>query len=272
MTALPDRSALLAALVEAACEAGVAIQRHCEADVGHELKADSSPVTAADRDAEAILLAALARLDPHTPVVAEEEASAGRIPDVAARFWLVDPLDGTREFVRRGTDFTVNLGLIEDGVPTLGIVYASALGTLYVGDTARGEAWTERRAVGAAAGADRRALRVRAPGSKLDVVASRSHGDPRTDAYLAGFAVGARVNVGSSLKFALVAAGKADLYPRTGPTMEWDTAAGHAVLLAAGGQVFGEDGAPLRYGKPGFRNGGFVACGPFDAPPLRPFV
>lgn len=272
MSALPDRSALLAALVEAACEAGAAIQRHFDADVGHELKVDRSPVTAADREAEAILLAALARLDPATPVVAEEEAAAGRVPDVGARFWLVDPLDGTREFVRRGSDFTVNLGLIEDGAPTLGIVYASARGTLYVGDTARGEAWIERRVVGETVGSDRRLLRVRPPGAALDVVASRSHGDPRTDAYLAAFAVGTRVSVGSSLKFGLVAAGEADLYPRAGPTMEWDTAAGHAVLLAAGGRVSGEDGAPLRYAKPGFRNGGFVACGPFDAPALRPFM
>ncbi len=272
MSTPPDRSTLPAALVEAACEAGAAIQRHFDADGGHELKADRSPVTDADREAEAILLAALARLDPATPVVAEEEASAGRIPEVGARFWLVDPLDGTREFVRRGTDFTVNLGLVEDGVPTLGVVYASARGELYVGDASTGEAWFERRPVGASRGADRRPLRVREPGAMLDVVASRSHGDPRTDAYLASFAVGRRVSVGSSLKFALVAAGEADLYPRTGPTMEWDTAAGHAVLLAAGGRVLGEDGAPLRYGKPHFRNGGFVACGPLDAPPLRPFM
>ncbi|MBE7218962.1 MAG: 3'(2'),5'-bisphosphate nucleotidase, partial [Caulobacteraceae bacterium] len=115
-------------------------------------------------------------------------------------------------------------------------------------------------------------LRVRTPGLQLDVVASRSHGDPRTEGYLAGLPVGGRCNVGSSLKFALVADGRADLYPRTGPTMEWDTAAGHAILLAAGGRMAAPDGSPFRYGKPGFRNGGFVASGPFDAPPIGPFM
>jgi 3'(2'), 5'-bisphosphate nucleotidase len=267
MPTYPDRTALLAGLVDACLVAGAAILRHFESAPTHELKADNSPVTAADREAEAILLAALLRLDPDTPVVAEEEAAAGRIPEVAARFYLVDPLDGTREFVRRGTDFTVNIGLVEDGVPTLGVVYAPARAALYAGDASRGEAWRAHQPADAPL-ARRTPMAVRRPPEALAVVASKSHGDPRTERYLAQVAAGERLNVGSSLKFGLVAAGQADLYPRTGPTMEWDTAAGHAVLLAAGGRMFAPDGRPFRYGKPGFRNGGFVACGPFDPPPL----
>lgn len=270
MPTYPDRTALLQGLVEAALVAGAAVQRHFDADVGHTLKADDSPVTEADREAEAILLAALARLDPDTPVVAEEEAAAGRTPQVGARFYLVDPLDGTREFVRRGTDFTVNVALVEDGVPTLGVVYAPARADLYVGDAARALAWRARADVGAPPPTRRTAMACRTPTGPLAVVASRSHGDPRTDRYLEGVEVGERINVGSSLKLGLLAAGEADLYPRTGPTMEWDTAAGHAVLLAAGGRMAAADGAPLRYGKPGFRNGAFVASGPFDPPPIGP--
>ena len=270
MPTYPDRTTLLEGLVEAALVAGAAIQRHFEADVGHELKADNSPVTAADRDAEAIILTALAGLDPETPVVAEEEAAAGRTPAVETRFYLVDPLDGTREFVRRGTDFTVNIGLVEGGVPTLGVVYAPARAALYAGDAARGLAWRARVEPGASPPRTRTPMACRTPAGPLRVVASRSHGDPRTDRYLEALDVGERVNVGSSLKLGLVAAGEADLYPRTGPTMEWDTAAGHAVLLAAGGRMAAPDGTPFRYGKPGFRNGAFVASGPFDPPPIGP--
>ena len=266
----PDRTTLLDGLVEAALIAGAAVQRHFDADVGHTLKADDSPVTEADREAEAIILAALARLDPDTPVVAEEEAAAGRTPRVGARFYLVDPLDGTREFVARGTDFTVNIGLVEDGVPTLGVIYAPARADLYVGDAARATAWRARVEVSAPPPRTRTPMACRTPGGPLRVVASRSHGDPRTDRYLKGLEVGERVNVGSSLKLGLVAAGEADLYPRTGPTMEWDTAAGHAVLLAAGGRMADADGRPFRYGKPEFRNGAFVASGPFDPPPIGP--
>ncbi|MBE7220010.1 MAG: 3'(2'),5'-bisphosphate nucleotidase CysQ, partial [Caulobacteraceae bacterium] len=149
MPTRPDRAALLEGLAEAALVAGAAIQRHFDAGVEAEWKADSSPVTAADREAEAILLEALARLDPQTPVVAEEEAAAGRIPQVAARFYLVDPLDGTREFVRRGSDFTVNVGLVEDAGITLGVIYASARGELFCGDVARGVAWRTEQPAGA---------------------------------------------------------------------------------------------------------------------------
>jgi len=232
-----------------------------EGDFAVQVKADHSPVTVADQAAEAVILDALARLAPGVPVVAEEEVAAGRIPDVAERFFLVDPLDGTKEFIGRGTDFTVNIGLIENGVPTLGVVFAPARDTLYVGDVVLGEAWRETRRPGDATGGERIALRVKPPGARLTAVASKSHDTPETEAYLKARGVNERVSIGSSLKFCLVASGEADLYPRPAPTCEWDTAAGHAVLLAAGGVVYDLSGAPLPYGKPKFFNPGFLALG-----------
>jgi 3'(2'), 5'-bisphosphate nucleotidase len=190
---------------------------------------------------------------------------------VFERFYLVDPLDGTREFVRRGTDFTVNIGLIDGEAPTLGVIYAPGRDDLFVGDTELGIAWRARRAPKGAMG-PRRAMQVRRPGDELVVLASRSHADPATNRYLAGLPVKERVSIGSSLKFGLLAAGEADLYPRTGPTMEWDTCAGQAVLAAAGGATFGPDGQPFRYRKEGFLNGAFVATAGYDAPAIGPFV
>ena len=263
-----DRRRLLDGLVQAALAAGAEINAIFEAGFAIETKADSSPVTAADRAGEAAILQALAILAPGTPVVAEEEVAAGRIPEVEDRFFLVDALDGTREFVRRGSDFTVNIGLIEHGVPTMGVVFAPQLDRLFVGDGTLGEAWRRD-------GADptRVPLRVHKPGRQPPTaVASRSHITPELAAYLDAIGAGERVNIGSSLKFGLLAAGEADVYPRPSPTMEWDTAAGHAVLLAAGGQVFGVDGAPLAYAKPDFFNPGFVAVGDFDPPPIAPFM
>jgi 3'(2'), 5'-bisphosphate nucleotidase len=267
------RAALLEGFITAAQAAGVAIWRIHEGEVAVMVKADESPVTAADHAAEAIILEALARLIPDVPVVAEEEVAAGRIPEVAGRFVLVDPLDGTKEFIRKGSDFTVNIALVERGSPTLGVVYAPARSRMYAGDVSTGVAisFDVEPAAGAAAG-PRDALRVRAPGAKLAAVASKSHDTPQTEAYLKACGVSERVSIGSSLKFCLVAAGEADLYPRAGPTCEWDTAAGHAVLVAAGGRVFDLSGAPLPYGKPKFFNPGFVATGPYEAPPLGPFM
>ena len=266
------RAELLEGLVIAALEAGEAIWRVFQEDFDVLVKADASPVTAADHAAEAIILKALARLDPGTPVVAEEECAAGRIPTVKSRFWLVDPLDGTKEFVRRGTDFTVNIGLIEGVSPTMGVVYAPARARLFVGDVADATAWTaEAEPDGSAPGA-RRPLRVRTPGPVLAAVASKSHDTPATEAYLRDCGVRERVSIGSSLKFCLLADGEADLYPRPAPTSEWDTAAGHAVLLAAGGRVFAPDGSPLAYGKPRFFNPGFVATAGFESRPLAPYM
>lgn len=265
-----DRPRLLADLLTLAEQAGDVVWRHFTAGCAVMHKADESPVTVADREAEAVILAGLARAAPGIPVVAEEEASAGRVPDVDGAFFLVDPLDGTKEFVARGDDFTVNIALVEAGVPTMGVVYAPARGALYWGDAGVGAHVAMRAPDGERRGAQ--AIRVRAAATPLAAVASKSHAMPGLDDWLAAAGITTRVSVGSSLKFALVASGEADVYPRTGPTMEWDTAAGDAVLRAAGGRVVDVDGAPFRYGKPGFRNAGFVATGSYDPAPLRPYL
>ena len=267
-----DRARLLEGLVVAALEAGVEVWRHFNNGFEVMTKDDMSPVTAADQAAEAIILRALSQLAPEVPVVAEEEAAAGRIPDVSASFFLVDPLDGTKEFIRKGNDFTVNIGLIENGAPTMGVVYAPALSRLFVGDVAEAFAWTCDVAPGVMDTRKRRPIRVRQHGAALCAVASKSHDTPGTEAYLAEIGATERVSIGSSLKFALLAAGEADIYPRPAPTMEWDTAAGDAVLRAAGGRVFNLDGAPFTYGKPRFFNEGFVATASYNPPPLRPFM
>ena len=266
-----DRKALLEELCLTAREAGAEIWAIFEAGFEIIIKSDASPVTVADHAAEEIILKALARLAPDIPVVAEEEAAAGRIPTVGARFFLVDPLDGTRDFVARGRDFTVNIGLIENGVPTLGVIYAPSYGRLWAGDTANNTAFASDAAPGEPEG-PRTPLAVRAPPANPVAVASKSHDVPATEAYLKKLGITGRRSIGSSLKFCLLAEGEADLYPRPSPTSEWDTAAGHAILLAAGGRVFGVDGAPLAYGKPGFRNPGFVATGPLDAPAIADFM
>jgi len=213
----------------------------------------------ADRVAERIIVAALGRLDPELPVVAEEAAAAGNVPDVSAgRFWLVDPLDGTKEFVKRNGEFTVNIGLIDQGRPVLGVIVAPTLDRLYVG-------WSSgstRHAVMAEGDGPDQPIRVRpVPLERPIVVASRSHRSPKLEAYINRLKPGDSRIAGSSLKFCLVAAGEADIYPRLGRTMEWDTAAGHAIVEAAGGKVTRLDGEPLRYGKPGFENPHFIVRG-----------
>jgi 3'(2'), 5'-bisphosphate nucleotidase len=228
---------------------------HYGGDVDVREKADASPVTAADEAAEAVILEGLAELAPSIPVVAEERIAAGEVPELHGRpFWLVDPLDGTKEFISRNGEFTVNIGLIEESSPVLGVVLAPAIrkvwwGALDHGAWARGDG-TERAI----------AARPRPPAGPV-AVASRSHADPETEAWLDEVGASERISAGSSLKFCLVAEGRADLYPRFGPTMEWDTAAGHAVLRAAGGRVTTRDGKPFLYRKPGFRNPGFIAYG-----------
>jgi 3'(2'), 5'-bisphosphate nucleotidase len=228
--------------------------RHYEAGCNARVKSDRSPVTDADEEAERLILAELALSFPGVPVVAEEEAAAGRISQVGSRFFLVDPVDGTKEFLKRGGEFTVNIGEIIDGEPVSGVVLAPAIGRLFAG--AVGEGAFER------SGGTTRAIAARAPAADgLVAVSSRSHPDAKTDELLKTLPIKGRTNAGSSLKFCLVAAGEADIYPRAGETMEWDTAAGHAVLKAAGGKVTNWDGTPFRYGKPGFRNGAFIATG-----------
>lgn len=251
-------------LIPAIVEAGEAIL-HIRA-TGNTIytKADLSPVTAADRAAEAILLDALRALRPEIPIVAEEEVSAGHLPDTDDVFFAVDALDGTKDFIRGGNDFTVNVGLVRDGRPVAGLVGAPALATLWLGivglDSVRIDPDGTRTAI-AVRPADKAAL---------DVVASRSHRTPETDAFIGRFPGARIVAAGSSLKLTAVAEGRADLYPRLAPTSQWDTAAGDAVLTAAGGQVLGLDGAPLTYvrreradGHP-FLNPWFVATGGLD--------
>jgi 3'(2'), 5'-bisphosphate nucleotidase len=218
-------------------------------------KADQSVVTEADHAAEAIILAGLREALPGCTVIAEEEAAGGKITAATAEFWLIDPLDGTREFSSGGDDFAVNIGLVRNGRPVLGVVGVPATGEVFGGIVGVG-AWRlkdgERSPIAAR----------RPPAEGLTVVASRHHGDQaRLDAFLADRRVAQVVNFGSSLKFCRLADGQADLYPRFGRTMEWDTCAPHAVLEAAGGAVETLDGQPLRYGKPGWDNPHFVCWG-----------
>jgi len=248
-------NSLLEQLVPIVRAAGDVVMEVYQSDFSVRGKNDASPVTAADEKAEALILARLAALTPDIPVVAEESVAAGRVPDVGARFWLVDPLDGTKEFINRNGEFTVNVALVENGEPVLGVVLAPALGRLFAG--ARGEGAFVEDAAG------RRPIACRVPPAEgLTVVASRSHGDAEAlDAFLAGRKVAKLTSAGSSLKLCLVAAGEADVYPRLGRTMEWDIAAGHAVLIAAGGRVTTVDGGPFRYGKADFANPHFAAWG-----------
>jgi 3'(2'), 5'-bisphosphate nucleotidase len=244
----------LQTLVRIVRAAGEVVMRHYEAGCDARVKADRSPVTDADEEAEKLILAELDTAFPGVPVVAEEAAAAGHISKVGSRFFLVDPVDGTKEFVKRGGEFTVNIGEIVDGQPVSGVVLAPAIGRLFVG--AVGEGAFEL------AGSASRAIGCRKPDADgLVAVSSRSHPDAKTDELLKSLPIKGHTNAGSSLKFCLVAAGEADIYPRAGQTMEWDTAAGHAVLAAAGGTVTNWDGSPFVYGKPDFRNGPFIARG-----------
>ncbi|THD44283.1 MAG: 3'(2'),5'-bisphosphate nucleotidase CysQ [Bradyrhizobium sp.] len=229
-------------------------------------KHDGSPVTAADERGEAAIRDRLEAWASPIPIVAEEATAAGAPIAVAERFILVDPLDGTREFVARNGEFTINVALIERGAPIAGAVYAPALGRLwFAGETAF--ACDCQPGADLPPPAEWRKLSVRAAPAMLAALASRSHGDSQTEAFLDRFQIGQRRSVGSSLKFCVIAEGEGDVYPRFGPTMEWDTAAGDAVLRAAGGTTLAVEGGPLIYGKlaSGLRNGPFVAWGDASA-------
>ncbi|PJK31235.1 3'(2'),5'-bisphosphate nucleotidase CysQ [Minwuia thermotolerans] len=259
-----DRAELARQLADITEEAGRLILDIYNSEFETRSKDDSSPVTDADEKAEALILERLAALGTGIPVVAEEAVAAGEVPDIAGgRFFLVDPLDGTKEFINRNGEFTVNIALIEQSEPVAGAVHLPALGQTYWGAWP-GAAW--RRAVGG----EPEPITVRpADHDGFVVVASRSHRDQATDDYLKDVPVLELVSAGSSLKLCRVAEGQADMYPRLGRTMEWDIAAGHAVLMAAGGKIQviaggdvpGDVGQPLRYGKPGFENPYFVARG-----------
>ncbi len=222
-------------------------------------KYDGSPVTLADQEAEKLIAAKLRDLCPDIPMVGEESVAAGCIPDITGgEFWLVDPLDGTRDFITGGGDFTVNIALLRDFIPVMGIIYAPVADELYFG--------AEESSFMCLRDKPEKKISVRpAPSAGLTVVASKRHGDPeRLNDFLRHKKVAQVINRSSSLKFCVIAAGQADLYPRLGPTSEWDTAAGEAILRAAGGLVTTLDGQPLPYGKLSrkFLNPEFLAFAP----------
>lgn len=254
-----EKSALLNELREIALGAGNITLRHFESDtdINVDRKVDDSPVTIADREAEEYITAKLRALTPEIPVVGEEAVSAGVIPDISkGTFWLVDPLDGTKEFISGSGEFTVNIALIENGTPTMGVVYTPVAKEMYAA------AGPGTAVLSIDGGADAPIATRDLPGEGITIIGSRRHGDPeKLEAFLAGRKVAEQLSRGSSLKFCAVAAGRADIYPRFGPTCEWDTAAGDAVLRAAGGRVVDTSGNPLLYGKTDdrFLNPEFIA-------------
>jgi len=263
-------------LVEMSLRAGAAIldvYRSADADIAE--KADGSPVTAADQRAERIILEGLTAAFPDVPVVAEEAVEAGHLPNVSDLYFLVDPLDGTKEFVKRNGEFTVNIALVQNGVPQFGVVYAPAIGEIYWGGTLTAVYESEAPSNSGAYFArvngmdidDIAPIRVRAISSdKICAVTSRSHACAETNALIARLNVDEQVSVGSSLKLCWVAAGKADIYPRLAPTMQWDIAAGDAILRAAGGHVLVESSKdaltyriPKNAAKADLKNPNFIA-------------
>lgn len=250
-------TALLDDLIALALAAGREIMAVREAGFETLKKGDGSPVTIADQRAEALIEAGLAKLAPSVPMLGEESVEAGRIPELGARFFCVDPLDGTRGFAKGGNNFTVNIALIEDGAPRVGVIYAPARGEIYAGEPGRA---LRGHAEGGSLGA-LEAMRVSPPGDVWRIVASDHSGrDKETKRFIAALA-GTTAHASSSIKFCRLAEGEADLYPRFGDVCEWDAAAGHAILNAAGGGVMRLDGAPLRYGEGAddFLIHGFVA-------------
>ena len=262
ISVLPER---LIALTAIAAEAGALILRHYGEGTHAREKDDKSPVTLADEEAEALIIARLRRAFPSIPIVAEEAIARGETVAVGNTFFLVDPLDGTKEFLARNGEFTVNIALVEDRTPVCGVVLAPALGRAFAGDLSLMAAFEMVVADDGEVRFDE-AKRIEArtaPQGGLVAVVSRTHRDTRTEEYLKGYDIADMQAAGSSLKFCLLAAGEADLYPRHGRTMEWDVAAGHAVLAAAGGSVTQLDGSPFLYGKvaEGFANPYFIARG-----------
>jgi 3'(2'), 5'-bisphosphate nucleotidase len=262
-----DHKQLASALAPAVLAAGAIEMRYYREGCAVETKDDASPVTRADREAEAVLVAAIAAAAPGVPIIAEEAVAAGRLPQCGAEFFLVDPLDGTREFIAQRDEFTVNVALIQHGVPVFGIVYAPACDELFLTLASDGAAVAKIAPREGAVSLDHiglQPIRTRAPDPRaLVALVSRSHDTPETEDFLTRYAIASRSSAGSSLKFCAIARGIADVYPRLGPTMAWDIAAGHAVLAAAGGSVTTLDGRPLRYDSnaDGLHNPHFVAWG-----------
>ncbi len=253
--------ALVEAMTALSVSAAQAIQcRQGEGDI--RIKSDGSPVTAADEAAEAVIRDGLARLDLDVPVISEEQAERERPRVESANVILVDPLDGTREFIAGRGEYTVNIGLVCDRAPVLGVIAAPALGLIWRGIVGRGAERLEFSGQKIQKISPPQAIHTRPrPCRELLVMTSRSHLDARTRAYLDALPHAQHVACGSSVKFCRLAEGSADLYPRLGPTHDWDVAAGHAILVAAGGCVVAPDGAPLRYGSPELRIPAFIAWG-----------
>ncbi len=248
---------LLQQVGDIAKQAGREILKVYETDFAVEKKADSSPVTEADKSAETLIINAIRKdITDQYPIVSEEAFAGGDAPDISdTPFWLVDPLDGTKEFVSKNGEFTVNIAIIDGGRPALGVVHAPATGKTYWGASAGVFSQTGDE--------EERIVKCRqAPADGLVAMVSRSHKTPEVDTFLTDYTIATETSAGSALKFCLIADGSADIYPRLGRTMEWDTAAGHAILSFAGGTVTGVDGNELNYGKPGFENPHFVARGP----------
>lgn len=257
-----DFQTLIPVIRRLALQAGDAIMQVYDGpDFDVRAKGDDSPVTAADEAADALIAAGLRAAFPDATLITEEQADSHALR--AATFLIVDPLDGTKEFIKRGGDFTVNIAYVENGVPLRGVVYAPAMGRLFY-TQADGQTVEETGVFDKATPGPVQALSVRTPdNAALMVVASKSHRDQALEDYIARYAVADSTSAGSSLKFCLVATGEADLYPRLGRTMEWDTAAGDAVLRGAGGYVVRfDDHAPLTYGKAGWDNPHFIAYAP----------
>jgi 3'(2'), 5'-bisphosphate nucleotidase len=248
-----EYAAMLKVFERLAREAGIAIMAHYEEDCRLDDKSDASPLTAADLAADKIICAGLREAFPDIDLVTEEQSDTHQGVKGNDRYFLIDPLDGTKEFLSKNGQFTVNIALIENSIAVAGVVYAPALKRMFLG--AKGLGATETSNNGT------KQIAVRSAPSNPIAVASRSHRSPETDTFLNAHKIANCVSAGSSLKFCLIATGEADIYPRFGPTMEWDTAAGQAVLEAAGGSVLTPDAKPFRYGKVGHRNGNFVAQG-----------
>ncbi len=262
------KSGVVQAMADLAVAAGAEIARLMELGFETRTKSDSSPVTVCDECAEKVILAGLEARFPDIPVVAEEAAAAGFVPACGDLFFLVDPLDGTKEFINGKPDFTVNIALVCKGEPLAGAVYAPAMRTLWVGSrmggvTRAAKAETEPGAAAPSFEAMQDIQVRHQPADGLIALVSRSHSNSQVEDFLSRLSIAGRREMGSSLKFCLLAEGVADVYPRFSPTMEWDTAAGDAVLRAAGGATFDEAGVDLRYGKSdeNFRNPGFISWG-----------
>ena len=247
---------LLEQVGDIAKRAGQEIMKVYETDFDVEQKADSSPVTEADKRAEELILRSISMgITEKYPIIGEEAFASGNAPTIGEDpFWLVDPLDGTKEFVSRNGEFTVNIAIIENARPVLGIIHLPVKNCTY---------WGAAPGVFAQTGDDEeRVIACReAPGDGLVAMVSRSHRGPDIDKFLSNYTIASETSAGSSFKFCRIAEGLADIYPRLGRTMEWDTAAGHAILNFAGGSVTDLDGNPLQYGKPGFENPHFFAQG-----------